>query len=307
MTEEDLKPIFEAAGPVAHVMVIRDRATKSHRGCAFLTYETRQAGDIAIEMFHNKVKLQSAQNPLQIRPADSQAAERENKLFVGMISPAADEDVLHQLFSPYGEIVEVYVMRNHDGKPKGCAFVKYIERSFALAAIEALNEKQVTMEGAARPLVVKFADVRKINPQRAPQWGVSAGPGVGVGAGVTAGIHASYWAGYKPVTLVKSYSSHSSLTFFVRAHAVKQVGGAPGQGGGGQFQQPYYAPGYTHPIMPSYASAYGYLSTPCMTTLPDITLFFCLHRSPVQPSFLHYQYPMQGGGGGGGGIRGPPV
>lgn len=32
MTEEQLRPLFEQAGPIAHIMVIRDRQTDAHRG-----------------------------------------------------------------------------------------------------------------------------------------------------------------------------------------------------------------------------------------------------------------------------------
>lgn len=36
---------------------------------------------------------------------------------------------------------QIYCMRNPDGTPKGCAFVKFSTRSAAIAAIEALHEK----------------------------------------------------------------------------------------------------------------------------------------------------------------------
>lgn len=37
MDEEQLRPLFEQAGPIAHIMVIRDRQTDAHRG-EFLFY-----------------------------------------------------------------------------------------------------------------------------------------------------------------------------------------------------------------------------------------------------------------------------
>ena len=32
MDEDQLRPLFEQAGPIAHIMVIRDRQTDAHRG-----------------------------------------------------------------------------------------------------------------------------------------------------------------------------------------------------------------------------------------------------------------------------------
>lgn len=32
MDEEQLRPLFEQAGQIAHIMVIRDRQTDAHRG-----------------------------------------------------------------------------------------------------------------------------------------------------------------------------------------------------------------------------------------------------------------------------------
>lgn len=45
-------------------------------------------------------------NPIQIRPAESQA-ERENKIFVGMLPKTITELDLHNMFARYGQLKEV--------------------------------------------------------------------------------------------------------------------------------------------------------------------------------------------------------
>lgn len=67
MNEEALRPIFAEHGTIFDLAIIRDKATGHHRGCAFLTYTTKQAADIALDNLHNKLKLPGAQNPLQVR------------------------------------------------------------------------------------------------------------------------------------------------------------------------------------------------------------------------------------------------
>lgn len=68
MEEEALRPIFAEFGAIFDLTVIRDKASGSHRGCAFLTYTTKAAAEKALDALHNKRKLPKAQNPLQVRP-----------------------------------------------------------------------------------------------------------------------------------------------------------------------------------------------------------------------------------------------
>ena len=81
----------------------------------------------------------------------------ENKLFVGMLSRRADENEVREMFAPFGEIREIFMIRNADGSSKCAAFLRYVERESAVQAIERLNHS-IVMEGATRPLIVKFAD-----------------------------------------------------------------------------------------------------------------------------------------------------
>ncbi|KAL0414847.1 UNVERIFIED_CONTAM: Flowering time control protein FCA [Sesamum radiatum] len=48
-------------------------------------------------------------------------------------------DLSLQIFSPYGRVEDVYLMRDEMKQSRGCGFVKYSQREMAQAAINALN------------------------------------------------------------------------------------------------------------------------------------------------------------------------
>ncbi|ETI48822.1 hypothetical protein F441_07209 [Phytophthora nicotianae CJ01A1] len=175
MEEDDLRPVLEVFGPLEDLVIIRDKITGAHRGCAFASYFTRDAAEKAVQELHNKVTLPQSINPLQVRPAEGQAgASQEHKLFIGMIPKTADEAAIREVFELFGTIEEVYILRHPaTGQSKGCAFLKFKERSSALAAIEEVNGN-VTMDRGTSPLVVKFADSRRQRLQRARNLAAAA-------------------------------------------------------------------------------------------------------------------------------------
>lgn len=73
MEEDDLRPVLEAFGPLEDIVIIRDKLTGAHRGCAFASFFSRDAAERAIAELHNKVTLPQSINPLQVRPAEGQA------------------------------------------------------------------------------------------------------------------------------------------------------------------------------------------------------------------------------------------
>jgi len=158
MDEDTLIPYFAEFGAIVELTVIRDRVTKVHKGCAFVTYLDAESAQAAIEQLHDKIKLGGAINPLQVRVAECQV-ERENKLFIGMLPKTVNEEQLHDMFVKFGDLREVHIIRGPEGSSKGCAFVKFVERDAAIIAIEEMNNK--IPEGSTRPLVIKFADVKK--------------------------------------------------------------------------------------------------------------------------------------------------
>ncbi|OQR99335.1 CUG-BP- and ETR-3-like factor [Achlya hypogyna] len=175
MEEADLRPILEAFGPLYDIVIIRDKVSGTHRGCAFVTFCTRAAAEAAIETLHNQVTLPMSSNPLQVRPAEGQAgASQEHKLFIGMIPKHADESSIREVFAPHGAIEEIYILRHPaTGQSKGCAFLKFKDRHSASTAIEAFNGTY-TMDRGTAPLVVKFADSRRQRIQRARNQAATA-------------------------------------------------------------------------------------------------------------------------------------
>jgi len=80
----------------------------------------------------------------------------EVKLFVASLPPHVNETFLQTLFSSYGTVTEVYILRNPDGIPKGSAFVKFANLQQAQQAIAVLNG--FLLPGFSRPLIVRFAN-----------------------------------------------------------------------------------------------------------------------------------------------------
>lgn len=74
-----------------------------------------------------------------MRIAESQA-ERENKLFIGMLPKTLNEEDLYNMFISYGDLREVHIIRGPEGSSKGCAFVKFVDREAAMVAIEDMHE-----------------------------------------------------------------------------------------------------------------------------------------------------------------------
>jgi len=159
-TEAQLMSVFEPYGEIHSLNLLQDKSTGQHKGCAFLTYYDNASAKAAQDELHEKKTLPGARNPLQVKPASSETNADNRKLFVGMISRSIDDNGLKVMFSPYGTIEDVTILKGADGQSKGCAFIKYETRLQAQNAIKSLHNSQ-TMEGCRSPIVVKIADTEK--------------------------------------------------------------------------------------------------------------------------------------------------
>lgn len=83
------------------------------------------------------------------------------RLFVGQIPIDKDEHDLMPLFSTYGNVEKIKVVRALDGKSKGCAMVQFLRWTEAEAALEAINGTSPFDDAVHRPLLVRFANPRR--------------------------------------------------------------------------------------------------------------------------------------------------
>jgi len=94
------------------------------------------------------------------------------KLFIGQIPKTMTEAYLRPLFAPFGQLIEVAIIRNRQtGESRGCAFVTYDNADSAELAIETLHGKQ-TLPGMSSPIQVKYAQGQSERPMAPPPEGL---------------------------------------------------------------------------------------------------------------------------------------
>ena len=60
-------------------------------------------------------------------------------IYVGSLSPEIEEQDVEKLFATYGDVLEVHIFYDEEGKSKGFAFVEMLNPGQADDAIEGLN------------------------------------------------------------------------------------------------------------------------------------------------------------------------
>eukprot|EP00922_Rhytidocystis_sp_ex-Travisia-forbesii_P033214 GHVS01049383.1.p1 GENE.GHVS01049383.1~~GHVS01049383.1.p1 ORF type:complete len:518 (+),score=84.08 GHVS01049383.1:203-1756(+) len=167
-----LRPIFSDFGQVGDVIIIRDRDTGAHKGCAFIRMASITKADLAIRALNNVKVLDQSLGPLQVKyaageaerlglPADNGSPGHDQaKLFVGSLPKMCTEDDIKTVFCRFGDIDEVFIMKDDCKGRSGCAFVKFSYKEAAFHAIANLNGK-FTMNGSSRAMEVRFAENKK--------------------------------------------------------------------------------------------------------------------------------------------------
>lgn len=180
MDEGTLRVLFTLFGPVSDVVILRDRVSNRHKGCAFVRMKSLADADRAIR----ELSIQSpdpSPESLYIRYAAGEAERLgfshsgaggakpgvdEAKLFVGSLPKDIKEHEVRALFERYGYVQEVFLLRNNTGgsrsrkAPSGSAFVRFAYKEQALYAIANLAGKHV-IPNTTRALEVRFAAAKR--------------------------------------------------------------------------------------------------------------------------------------------------
>lgn len=107
-----------------------------------------------------------------------------NRLFVGGLPWAVDDDGLHQAFAEYGEITDCKVITERDsGRSRGFGFVTFASAEEAQAAIEGMDGQDL----GGRTLKVNVARERTGGGGGGRRGGFGGGRGGGGGRGFGGG------------------------------------------------------------------------------------------------------------------------
>ena len=157
VTDEILFELFLQCGPVKYVFLPNDRLTKVHLGYAFIEFNKAEDAEYAINIMSN-IKLYN--RPLRI----TKAAEDKNSfltganLFVRNVGDDVNEKSLQALFSHYGTVLSVQIMRDATtGKSRGYAFVNF-DSIYDLFKDYAANSEFGTVDELADDVMI-FGDL----------------------------------------------------------------------------------------------------------------------------------------------------
>ncbi|XP_066331122.1 28 kDa ribonucleoprotein, chloroplastic-like [Miscanthus floridulus] len=166
MDSEGLAQLFDQAGVVEVAEVIYNRETGQSRGFGFVTMNTIEEADKAIEMFN---RYDISGRLLNVNRASPRGTRMERpprqfapafRAYVGNLPWQVDDSRLTQLFSEHGEVVNATVVYDREsGRSRGFGFVTMVSKEELDDAISALDGQELD----GRPLRVNVAAER---PQR---------------------------------------------------------------------------------------------------------------------------------------------
>ncbi|CAE7626876.1 unnamed protein product [Symbiodinium sp. CCMP2456] len=143
LDENTFRETMEGGGEVSHVKLLREKSGK-FKCCAFVEYADPACVDEAIELLNNvncldkPMKVQRYRSPTPPGRTSS-APFRRPHVFVGNLPAELDENTFRETMEGGGEVSHVKLLREKNGKFKGCAFVEYADPASVDEAIELLN------------------------------------------------------------------------------------------------------------------------------------------------------------------------
>lgn len=154
LSDAEFNQLFAALGPLQSARILRDKRTGYSFGYGFVNYQKEEDATKAIEtlnglqLMHKNIKVAYARPPTE--------DIRGSNLYVANLPRSMTQEELTNLFSPYGQIVNVKIlMDSFTGLSKGCGFILFAQKAEAESAINNLHMSRP--DAAAGPITVKKA------------------------------------------------------------------------------------------------------------------------------------------------------
>ncbi|ETW50851.1 hypothetical protein PFMALIP_01009 [Plasmodium falciparum MaliPS096_E11] len=138
--EEILCELFMQCGNVKNVHIPRDKINGYHAGYGFVEYEYEYECEYAANIL-NMTKLFGKALRCNKATQDKRSFDVGANLFIGNLDDEVDEKMLFDIFSSFGQIMTVKVMRNEDDTSKGHGFISYDNFESSDLAIENMNNQ----------------------------------------------------------------------------------------------------------------------------------------------------------------------
>lgn len=161
--EDYIRKLFKSCG---EIFSIRWPSLKynTHRRFCYVSFRTQEAAAAATKLdgklLENKFKLDAKySNPLQKKTREG-AANEGRELHVGNLDKMAVDADVNSIFSKYGTVESVRILRNIAGKSKGAAFVVMSSKAEAEAAAKDLDKTKFM----SQILQVEIAENKNFKP-----------------------------------------------------------------------------------------------------------------------------------------------
>eukprot|EP01083_Nonionella_stella_P115191 341251_1 len=147
-TDEMLRDLFLQFGAVKEAVVIREGPNKRSKGFGFVTFETAEGAQRALQERKKMLdgreilchlaseKHDRSESNGQSSQIASSSGRRESKIFVHGLAWTTTTETLAEVFGKFGELKECEVVVDKvSGKSKGYGFVDYTTTDGAMAAL----------------------------------------------------------------------------------------------------------------------------------------------------------------------------
>ena len=171
----------EKGGKVVSLVIIRDKVTKASLGYGFCSFSTPQEALRAVTNLGNhllgtkRLTLSRASSRSErssflnsVRQQQEGAATPQDgcaNIYVKGLAAYEEEEGLRKMFMRFGEIINVRVMRNPQGKSRGFGFVSFKKVADAKRAVNEMNGCKV----GSQVLGVSFYESKKVRSERLSQ------------------------------------------------------------------------------------------------------------------------------------------